>query len=99
MSRGATEIADWKGLGSNSNWTRHEAQHATLTVTIYYGVNRGVPTEVDVCAAIDDLEQLYAALGTGGRLRDMAFSGVTDPKPAPLTYAVSFGNTAFPVYQ
>merc|ERR550514_1390778 len=33
----------------------------------------GVPTEDDVQAAVDDLEQLYASCGAAGRLADAAF--------------------------
>jgi len=40
---------------------------------IYNAVSGGVPSEADVIAAIDDLEQLYAACSTEGRLADEQF--------------------------
>ena len=40
---------------------RHPAEHVTVTVQLYHVVVGGVPSEEDVTAAIDDLENLYRA--------------------------------------
>ena len=45
----------------------------TITVVLYNTVAGGVPTEEDVQAAVDDLEQLYASCAADGRLGDSAF--------------------------
>lgn len=86
VSKGTTESTDWPGIGQNKNWERHPTAHPTITVTMYYAVDGGVPTDADVRAAIADLEALYAALGTGGRLADLGASGVTDAPAAPTAF-------------
>lgn len=86
VSKGTTESTDWPGIAQNKNWERHPSAHPTITVTMYYAVDGGVPTDADVRAAIADLEALYAALGTGGRLADLGASGVTDAPAAPTAF-------------
>merc|ERR1719198_1374420 len=49
---------------------RDPAQHVTVTVVIYNTVAGGVPSMEDVKAAVDDMEQLYAACGWTGRLAE-----------------------------
>ena len=46
----------WDGLTVNSPKT-HPNEHITKTIVLYY--SGSVPTEVDVKAAIDDIERLY----------------------------------------
>merc|ERR1739847_6029 len=52
---------------------RHPNEHVTCTVVIYNAISGGVPSEADVVAAIDDLEQLYAACNVKGHLADQEF--------------------------
>merc|ERR1711977_609069 len=62
VSRGS-EFDTWKGLAAKTP-KRNPSEHVTCTVVIYNAVSGGVPSEADVIAAIDDLEQLYAACST-----------------------------------
>lgn len=62
MSVGHVERIVHKTL-TTDNLTRHETQHPTLTITMYYGVKGGVPQEADVEAALKDLQGLYQSLG------------------------------------
>jgi len=71
VSRGS-EYDTWSGL-SISHPQRNHAEHVTVTVVIYNTVADGVPTEEDVVAAIDDLEDLYAKCGANGRLSASTF--------------------------
>ena len=71
VSRG-TEFDTWKGLTAKTP-KRNPAEHVTCTVVIYNVVSGGVPSEADVIAAIDDLEQLYEACSTKGNLSDQQF--------------------------
>lgn len=71
VSRG-TEVDTWQGLAVKAP-KRHPSEHVTCTVVIYNAVAGGVPSEADVIAAIDDLEQLYAACATRGELADQEF--------------------------
>lgn len=71
VSRG-TEHDTWPGLAVSAP-TRNPHEHVTVTVVLYNTVAGGVPTADDVAAAIDDLEQLYAACGASGKLAEPAF--------------------------
>merc|ERR1719198_1222616 len=71
VSRGS-EYDIWSGL-SISQPKRNDSEHVTVTVVIYNTVADGVPTEEDVVAAIDDLEDLYARCGANGQLADTTF--------------------------
>merc|ERR1719359_2307794 len=70
VSRG-TEFDTWDGLTVEAPKRGHK-EHITVTVVIYNTVLGGVPSEADVIAAIDDLEQLYASC-TNGRLAEDKF--------------------------
>merc|ERR1739848_741391 len=70
-SRG-TEFDTWKGLTAKTP-KRNPSEHVTCTVVIYNAVSGGVPSEADVIAAIDDLEQLYAACSATGHHADQQF--------------------------
>eukprot|EP00931_Biecheleriopsis_adriatica_P106528 TRINITY_DN80966_c0_g1_i1.p1 TRINITY_DN80966_c0_g1~~TRINITY_DN80966_c0_g1_i1.p1 ORF type:complete len:472 (+),score=94.36 TRINITY_DN80966_c0_g1_i1:76-1416(+) len=71
VSRGS-EFDVWSGL-SVERPERNNSEHVTVTVVIYNTVADGVPTEEDVCAAIDDLEGLYMKCSTHGQLADSTF--------------------------
>merc|ERR1711988_61299 len=71
VSRGS-EFDTWKGLTAKTP-KRNPSEHVTCTVVIYNAVSGGVPSGADVIAAIDDLEQLYAACSTKGHLADQEF--------------------------
>merc|ERR1712100_432089 len=71
VSRGS-EFDTWKGLVAKTP-KRNPSEHVTCTVVIYNAVSGGVPSEADVIAAIDDLEQLYAACSIQGHLADKEF--------------------------
>lgn len=68
VSRGS-EVDVWDGLTVKEP-QRNPAEHITVTVVIYNTVAGGVPDEVDVAAAIDDMEALYRACHWNGRLTD-----------------------------
>ena len=42
-----------------SNFVRHEDQHITVTVTMYYMLLTPEPSQADIKKVIDDLERLY----------------------------------------
>merc|ERR1712178_249011 len=71
VSRGS-EFDTWKGLTAKTP-KRNPSEHVTCTVVIYNAVSGGVPSEADVIAAIDDLEELYTACSTNGRLANSQF--------------------------
>ena len=71
VSRGS-EVDVWNGLAV-AQPKRNKSEHVTITVVIYNTCEGGVPTEEDVVAAIDDLEELYAACSVKGRLADATF--------------------------
>jgi len=71
VSRGS-EYDTWSGL-SIQDPQRNDSEHVTVSVVIYNTVADGVPTEEDVVAAIDDLEDLYAKCGANGQLAESTF--------------------------
>lgn len=71
VSRG-TEVDTWGGLTVKAP-KRNPSEHVTCTVVIYNAISGGVPSEADVLAAIDDLEQLYASCSVEGHLADQEF--------------------------
>jgi hypothetical protein len=71
VSKGS-EVDVWSGLSIHTP-QRHESEHVTITVVMYNTVVDGIPSEADVLAAIDDLEALYEACSTSGRLADASF--------------------------
>lgn len=52
---------------------RNAHEHVTVTCVLYNTVIGGVPNKVDVLAAIEDMEKLYAACTESGRLADASF--------------------------
>ncbi len=61
VSRGS-EADTWGGL-TKKDLQRDQDQHITATVTMYYTVAGGVPSDLDVAKAIADLDTLYASCG------------------------------------
>jgi len=99
---------DWAGLAvKGRQLKRHPTERVTVTVVIYNAVAGGVPSEADVVAAIDDMEQLYASTtGGSGRLVDCAFdvfknggssSSSSPPTPPPPVMNASQFPTAGPL--
>ena len=72
VSRGSF-VDTWKGL-TVTEPKRHENEHITATIVLYYTCAGGVPTEQDVKAAIDDLEELYQSVETNGHLSEDKFN-------------------------
>jgi len=72
VSRGS-KVDNWGGL-TVTNPKRHPNEHITVTCVIYNTVAGGVPSAEDVCAAIDDMENLYAACSVSGKLGSNAFN-------------------------
>lgn len=71
VSRGS--LADsWTGLGITKP-KRHASEHITVTIVMYHTCSGGVPTEMDVRAAVDDLEALYRATTLNGNLSNSTF--------------------------
>merc|ERR1719261_767504 len=67
---------DWKMRINSSSGVGNKApkrdphQHMTITCVIYNTVAGGVPSEADVEAAIEDMEELYRACQWQGKLAD-----------------------------
>jgi hypothetical protein len=80
-----SEVDVWPGLKCKPE--RLHEEHVTATVVLYYTVQGGVPTEADVCAAVQDLEQLYAASGCG-RLAEPAFDFMKAPLDAETIHGI-----------
>lgn len=76
VSRG-TEVGTWNGLSLKSP-IRNPGEHITITVVNYFTIAGGVPSDSDVCAAIDDMEQLYASCNATGRLAEGTFDFMKD---------------------
>ncbi len=72
VSRG-TEVDSWEGL-TVENPKRHENEHITATIVMYYTCSGGIPTQEDVKSAIDDLEELYRSVATSGSLSEDEFN-------------------------
>jgi huntingtin len=87
VSRGS-EVDVWKGLTIKKP-KRNKSEHATITVVIYNTCDGGVPTDEDVAAAIDDLEALYKACSTDGRLADSKFDFMKEKLTIDDTAAIS----------
>jgi len=68
---------------------RNVGEHVTCTVVIYNAISGGVPSEADVIAAIDDLEQLYAACNANGRLADDTFDFMKNELTVADTNAIA----------
>jgi hypothetical protein len=71
VSRGSL-VGEWDGLTLKEP-KRHPHEHVTVTIVMYYTCSGGVPTEEDVKAAIDDLEDLYKTLEVEGNLSSQKF--------------------------
>mmetsp|Transcript_248 Transcript_248/g.330 ORF Transcript_248/g.330 Transcript_248/m.330 type:complete len:400 (-) Transcript_248:106-1305(-) len=63
VSRG-TKVDIWNGLTIKEP-KRHPNEHITATIVMYYTCSGGVPSEEDVKAAIDDLEEMYHSVENG----------------------------------
>mmetsp|Transcript_42822 Transcript_42822/g.51423 ORF Transcript_42822/g.51423 Transcript_42822/m.51423 type:complete len:129 (-) Transcript_42822:222-608(-) len=62
VSRGTEyDNLEGKSLLKAKSFTRRKSERITVTTVLYNVVVGGIPTEADVLAAIDDLEQLYSA--------------------------------------
>lgn len=70
VSRGS-HVGVYEGV-TKRDPARDLAQHPTITCIIFNTVAGGIPSVEDVAAAIDDMEALYAATGSG-RLADEKF--------------------------
>jgi len=68
VSRGS-EQDTWSGLNKKDP-VRDPSQHGTITVTLYYTVVGGVPSEEDILASIEDLNQLYRSCASDKNLVD-----------------------------
>jgi hypothetical protein len=72
VSRGSKHDV-WDGL-TKKDPLRHPSQHITVTAVIYHTIAGGVPTDEDVQAAVQDMENLYASCTGGqGQLAGPAF--------------------------
>ena len=68
VSRG-TEYDVWKGV-NNTEPERDPSQHATITVTLYYTVAGGIPSDADIEMCVKDLDELYKACPSDKKLVD-----------------------------
>jgi len=62
----------WSGL-TKTNPKRNSNEHITVTCVIYNTSSGGVPSELDIYAAIDDMENLYSSCTESGNLADSKF--------------------------
>merc|ERR1712066_789848 len=76
VSRGS-KVDTWSGLDISTP-ARHANEHITATIVLYFTIAGGVPSEADVIAAIDDMEQLYDSCTASGRLADAEFNFMTN---------------------
>lgn len=76
LSRGSYE-SEYPGLHF-SEPKRHESDHVTVTIVMFYGVAGGVPSKQDVLGAIDDLQRLYESCSVHGNLADKSFDFMKD---------------------
>lgn len=60
---------------------RHAEQHITVTITMYYAVEGGVPAAADIIKAVDDLEKLYKECKITVPLQEAQQYGLTDSVP------------------
>lgn len=70
---------------------RHPDQHITVTITHYYVVKDGVPTEQDIVTAIKEMNSLYKSCGVSTTLMDDEASDITTTSDSPMydaTYSV-----------
>merc|ERR1712232_769140 len=65
-------VDEWDGLTIQEP-KRHPNEHCTATIVMYYTCNGGVPTDEDIIAAIDDIEELYRGIEGNGQLSDNQF--------------------------
>jgi huntingtin len=66
-------VDHWQGLTVSSP-KRDDTQHVTITFVLYNTVAGGVPSEKDVVAAVDDMEQLYNSCGWNGKRAEVGAS-------------------------
>lgn len=69
VSRGGEVLGDFI-IAKNKKPKRDSGQHITVTIVLYNTVVGGVPSGLDVKAAIDDMEKLYSACSWSGNLAD-----------------------------
>merc|ERR1719152_269570 len=81
VSRGS-EHDTWAGL-SVKEPKRNDSERVTVTVVIYNTVVGGVPSQEDVAAAVEDMEELYRQCAWSGELADQG----ADFMKAELTVA------------
>lgn len=72
----------WKGV-EKKYIKRDPNQHGTITVTLYYTVENGVPSESDIISAIKDLEELYSKCSKTMKLKE-AKEITYNPEELPL---------------
>jgi len=97
VSRGS-EHDIWPGL-TVTNPKRNSSEHITVTVVLYNAIVGGVPSVDDVKAAIDDMEQLYAACSTSGQRAEWQFADVNAPlysQPPPSNSTAPTAPLALP---
>mmetsp|Transcript_18051 Transcript_18051/g.20814 ORF Transcript_18051/g.20814 Transcript_18051/m.20814 type:complete len:313 (+) Transcript_18051:718-1656(+) len=100
VSRGTEyDNLEGKSLLKAKSFTRRKSERITVTTVLYNVVVGGIPTEADVLAAIDDLEQLYAACTSIPRQKTNQFNDgnqqkFTWPPPATVTSSVINGVTS-----
>jgi hypothetical protein len=76
---------------------RNVDQHATCTITLYYTVEGGIPTEQDIEAAIADIKDIFQKSDLSGKLSTLAPLGITAPKPKPVSFVLGSGSSEFPM--
>lgn len=105
-----SEHDTWFGL-TKKDVERDNSQHGTITVTAYYTVAGGIPTEEDIVASIEDLNGLYATCSETRELenaheitKELSVKDVLDIKKKVVeqgykpTFAQSKPST-FPMYK
>jgi len=93
VSRGS-EVSGASMVGvKNKEPKRDPGQHVTVTIVLYNTVVGGVPSMRDVAAAIEDMEQLYAACAWSGKLSekgaDFMKSELTITEAAEITKKIT----------
>lgn len=90
------EKNDWQ----EKNLQRHDSQRITVTITMYYMVENGIPSEHDIVKAITDLKDLYEKCGIVINLKGGGEPlGITEPKVVKMEEEIPANlNATFPAY-
>ena len=92
INKGSNDRSSFKTIDSKK-LVRAQDEHITITIVIYNVIESDVPSEEDIKAAIDDMEELYKSCKWSGNITKAEFM-----KSIPLNNFEESKRTEFPVY-